>query len=96
MFQEMRAAWLFRTSPLYSHKARGLRHTSALLRYNARSLRHRYERALFTIPFTKEIKKTCSSSIVELYEHLRTFKDTREVREALSFGSCLSALLSCS
>ena len=96
MFQEMRSAWLVRTSPLYSHKARGLRHTSALLRYNARSLRHRYERALFTIPFTKEIKKTCSSSIVELYEHLRTFKNTREVREALSFGSCLSALLSCS
>ena len=57
MFKEMRAAWLVRTSPLYSHKARDLRHTSALLRYNTRSLRHQYERALFTIPFTKEIKK---------------------------------------
>ena len=62
----MRAQWLVRTSTLYLHKAHGLRHTSALLRYNARSLRHRYERAQFTIHFTKE-KKTCSSSIVELY-----------------------------
>ena len=52
----------------------------------------RYSRYLLQ----KKFKKTCSSSIVELYEHLRTFKNTREVREALSFGSCLSALLSCS
>ena len=53
--------------------------TSALLRYNARSLRHRYERAQFTIHFIKEIKKTCSSSIVELYKHLGIFKNTRQV-----------------
>ena len=51
---------------------------------NARSLRHRYERAQFTIHFIKEIKKTCFSSIVELYKHLGTFKNTREVREALA------------
>ena len=51
MFREMHAPWLVRTSSLYFHKARALRHTSALLRYNARSLRHRYERAQFTIHY---------------------------------------------
>ena len=61
-----------------------------------RSLRHRYERAQFTIHFIREIKKTCSSSIVELYKHLGIFKNTREVQEALTWGSCFSALLSCS
>ena len=84
----MRAPWLVRTSSLYFHKARALRHTSALLRYNARSLRHRYERAQFTIHFIKEIKKTCSSSIAEFYKHAGIFKNTREVQEALAFGSC--------
>ena len=85
--------WLVRTSSLYSHKARTLSHTSALLRYDARSLRHRYERVQFTIRFLKEIKKTCSSSLVESNKHLGIFKNTREVREALTFGSCFSALL---
>ena len=47
----MRAPWLVRTSSLYFHKARALRHTGA------RSLCHRYERAQFTILFIKEIKK---------------------------------------
>ena len=56
MFREMRAPWSVRTSSLYFHKARALRHTNALLRYNARSLRHRYERAQFAIHI-KEIKK---------------------------------------
>ena len=70
---------MVRTSSLYFLKARALRHTSALLRYNARSLRHWYERAQFTIHFIKEIKKTCSSSIVELYKHFGIFKNTREV-----------------
>ena len=56
IFREMCAPWLVRTSSLYFHKARALRHTSALLRYNARSLRHRYELAQFTIHFIKEIK----------------------------------------
>ena len=73
------APWSVRTSSLYFHKARALRHTSALLRYNAGSLRHRYERAQFTIHSIKEIKKTCSSSIVALYRHLRIFRYTREV-----------------
>ena len=76
----MHAPWLVRTSSLYFHKPRALRHTSALLRYNARSPRHRYERAQFKIHFIKEIKKTCSSSIVELHKHLEIFKNTREVR----------------
>ena len=31
----------------------------------------------------KEIKKTCSSSIVEFYKHLRIFKNTRGVRGVL-------------
>ena len=70
---------MVRKSSLYFLKARALRHTSALLRYNARSLRHWYERAQFTIHFIKEIKKTCSSSIVELYKHFGIFKNTREV-----------------
>ena len=41
----MRASRLVRTSSLYFHKARALRHTSALLRYNARHLCHQNERA---------------------------------------------------
>ena len=79
----MRAPWLVRTSSLCFHNARALRDTSALLRHNARSL-HRYERAQLTIHFIKEIKqkKNCSSSNVELYEHLGIFKNTRQVREA--------------
>ena len=85
------AQWLVRTSSLYFHEARALRHTSVLLRYNARSLRHRYELAQFTTHFLKE-KKNCSSSIVELCKHLWIFKNTREVLEALAFGSCFSAL----
>ena len=75
----MRAPWLVRTSSLYFHKSRALRHTSALLRYNARSPRHRYERAIQD-SFYKRNKKTCSSSIVELHKHLGIFKNTREVR----------------
>ena len=39
MFGEMRTPSLVRTSSLYFHKARTLRHTSALLRYNASSPR---------------------------------------------------------
>ena len=96
MFREIRAPLLVRTSSLYFHKARALRHTSALLRYKARSLRHRYERAQFTIHFIKEMKKNCSWSIVELYKHLGIFKNTREVQERPTFGLCFSALLSCS
>ena len=92
----MRVSWLVRTISLYFHKARVLRHTSALLRYNARSLRHRYERVQFTTRFLKKIKKTCSSSIVELCKQLGIFKNTREVREAVAYGSCFSALLECS
>ena len=96
MFWEMRAPWLVRTSSLYFHKTRALRHKSALWRYNAQSLGHRYERAQLTIHFIKEIKKTRSSSIVKLYKHLGIFKNTREVRVALAFGSCFSSHLSCS
>ena len=33
--------------------------------------------------FYRRNKKTCSSSIAELYKHLGIFKNTREVREAL-------------
>ena len=81
----MRAPGLVRTSSLYFHKARALRHTSALSRYNAGSVRHRYERAQFTIHSIKVIKN-CSSSIVELYRHLRIFRNTRDVLVALAFG----------
>ena len=80
VFREMRALWLIWTSSSYFHNARALRHTSALFRYNARSLRHRYECAQFTIHFIKERNKLVP----------------RAVREALAFGSCFSALLSCS
>ena len=48
------------------------------------------------VDYYKRDKKTCSSCILELYKHLGIFKNTREVREALAFGSCFSALLSCS
>ena len=92
----MRTPWLVRTSLLHFHKAHALRHTSALLRYNPRSLRHRYERAQFTIYFIKQIKRPCSSSIIELYKYLGISKNTLEVREALAFGPCISILLSCS
>ena len=34
--------------------------------------------------------------MVELYKHMGIFKNTREVREALAFGSWFSARLSCS
>ena len=64
MFSEKRAPLLVRTSSLYFHKARALRHTSALLRYKARSLRHRYERAQFTIHFIKEMKKIVPGALL--------------------------------
>ena len=75
MLKEVRAPWLVRTSSLYFHKARALRHTSALLRYNARSLRHWYERAQFTIYFIKEIKKLVPRALlsyISTWEFLRT------------------------
>ena len=62
----MRAPWLVRTSSLYFHKARALRHTGALLRYNARSPCHRYESAQFTILFIKEIKKLVPRALSSL------------------------------
>ena len=43
--------------------------------------------------FYKRNKNACSSGIIELYKHLGIFKNTREVREALAFGSCFSAFL---
>ena len=46
--------------------------------------------------FGKRNRQACSSSIVELYKHLGIFKNTREVQEALAFGSFFSALLVCS
>ena len=92
----MRALWLVIASSLYFHKARALRHTSVLLRYNTRNLRHRHEPAQFTIHLITEIKKTCSSSVVDLYKHLGIIKNTREVLEALTSGQCFSTLLSCS
>ena len=57
-----------------------------IMRYSARSLRHRYEHTQFTILFKEELKKTCSSSIVELYKPLGIFKNTREEQEALALG----------
>ena len=48
------------------------------------------------MPITKEIKKTFSSSIVELYKQLGIFKNTREVRKSTSRGRILFALLECS
>ena len=75
--REMCAPWLVRTTSLYFHKARTLRHTSALLRYNARSLRHRYERAQLTIHFVKEIKKLASRALlshVSAWKFLRTLE----------------------
>ena len=54
----MRAPWLVRTSSLYFHKARALRHTGALLRYNARKQ--------FTILFIKEIKKLVPRALSSL------------------------------
>ena len=92
MFREVRAPWLVRTSSLYFYKARALSHKSALSRYNARSLRHRSERANFTIHFIKKNKKTCSSSIIELYKHSRVFKNTQGVRKSRAEGECFSAL----
>ena len=74
MFREIRASLLVRTSSLYFHKARALRHTSALLRYKARSLRHRYERAQFTIHFIKEMKKIVPGALlsyISTWEFLR-------------------------
>ena len=40
-----------------------------------------------------KIKKTCSSSIIELYSHLGIFKNTREVRRSMSRRRVLLALL---
>ena len=77
-------------SLFFFHKARALCQTSVLLKYKPT-----HERAQFTIHFIKEIKKACSSSILELYKHLGIFNNTREEREALTFGSCFSALLKC-
>ena len=71
------APWLVRTSSLYFHKARALRHTSVLLRYNARSLRHRYELAQFTTHFLKEIKTLVPRALlsyVSTCEFLRTLE----------------------
>ena len=48
------------------------------------------------MPITKDIKKTFSSSIVELSEQLGIFKNTREVRKSTSRGRILFALLECS
>ena len=48
------------------------------------------------MPITKEIKKTFSSSIVDLYKNLGIFKSTREVRKSTSRGRILLALLECS
>ena len=45
--------------------------------------------------FIKDIKKTCSSCIVELYKHAGIFKNTREVREkherVFYFCNCCAA-----
>ena len=89
MFREIRAPLLVRTSSLYFHKARALRHTSALLRYKARSLRHRYERAQFTIHFIKEMKKIVPGALlsyISTWEFLRILVKCKKD----------SALLSCS
>ena len=43
--------------------------------------------------FYKRNKKTCSSSIVELYKHLGILKNTWEVQEALPFGSFFISLI---
>ena len=72
--REICTLWLVRTSSLYFHKARTLRHMSAVLRYNAHSLCHQYKHNTFD----KRNKKNCSMSIVELYEHLGIFKITQE------------------
>ena len=40
--------------------------------------------------FIKGKKRTCSSSIVELYKHSGVFKNTREVREARAVSECSS------
>ena len=45
------------------------------------------------IYFIKEIKLVARASLS--YKSTQEFKNTREVREALAFGSCFSALLSC-
>ena len=51
--------------------------------------------SLSLLVFIEEIKRR-AKCIVELYKHAGIFKNTREVRETLAFGSCFSALLSCS
>ena len=43
--------------------------------------------------FYKRNKKTCSSSIVELYKHLGILKNTWEVQEVLPFGSFFISLI---
>ena len=61
----------------YFHNARALRHTSAPLRYSTRSLRHRYERAQFTIPFLKKIKKLVPRALlsyISTWEFLGTLE----------------------
>ena len=90
--REMCAPSSVRTTSLYFHKARTLRHTSALLRYHARSLRHRYERAQLTIHFVKEIKKLASRALLS---HVSAWKFLRTL-EKYEKHSCFSALRSCS
>ena len=77
MFRCMRAPRLVRTSSLYFHKARALRHTRALWRYNARCVRHQYERAQLTIHFIKEITKRVPRdmlSFISAWKFLRTLE----------------------
>ena len=96
MFSEMRAPWLVKTSSSYFHKARALRHTSSVLRYNARKPMSPVQARAIHGTLYERNRNTCSSSIVEFYKHLGIFRNTREVPEALAFGSYFSALLYCS
>lgn len=50
----------------------------------------------FTIHFIKEIKKLVPGALLSYISTWKIFGNTREVREALAFGSCLSILLSSS
>ncbi len=45
--------------------------------------------------FIKEIKKTCSSCIVELYKHAGIFKNTREVHREARGAFFISLVKSC-
>ena len=75
--REICTLWLVRTSSLYFHKARTLRHMSAVLRYNAHSLCHQYKRVQFIIHLIKEIKKIVPwalLSYMSTWEFLRSLK----------------------